>query len=364
MKIKSYIWFVLVLGCFVVVLGLTGIPSAAQRVSKSAPGPSASAAAVDASLKETKKVSRTRQVLSAQESAIALDTSISTTCAETAPKAPRALGHDAQVFSTDRMRSTLNGVWLGKVSGEYDPQLFAKDGFLNVDYYMVVDVNRGEMFVLQEFGPKRPGAAFKARPGAPKWTYVWCAKDNYKSPSPRQIHEFVKVSDNVEDAREIISASTGLKMGGEDKVVLADVWRELVDLKFFDDPSRSIAYAGALFKPLTMGNVSSAAGSLFELMLVGEYRGTGQTAAKFAAGEPIHNTERGLFQGISMDGGDFLVASAGLANEMCCPKDDYVLAKPTHMLFDKVVIGPLVSSDRASATTDSLTDKAKKKTRK
>ena len=190
------------------------------------------------------------------------------------PETARVLAHDRTVFSTERIANTLNGVWLGRVSGEYDKQLFAKDGFLNVDYYMVVDVQRGEMFVLQEFGPNRPGATLRAVPGAPKWSYVWCAKENYKSPSPRQVHEFTKVSNNVEDARELVNGSTGLKLGGGDQVVLSDVWQALVDMKFFDDSSRSLAYAGALFKPMTMASVTSAdGGSLFELMLVGEYRG-------------------------------------------------------------------------------------------
>jgi hypothetical protein len=216
---------------------------------------------------------------------------------------------------------------------------------------MVVDVNRGEVFVFQEFGPKRPGAAFRAKTGAPMWSYVWCARENYKSPSPRQVHQFVKVSDNVEDARELLNNSTGLALA-KDQVVLSDVWRNLVKTKFFDDPKRSIAYAGALFKPITMGNVqsSSVGGSLFELRLVGEYRGLGQTAAKFVPGEPIHNVESGHFLGVSADSGDFLVASVGLGNEMCCPKEDAVMASPftTQMLFDKVVIGPLAPSDSAS----------------
>ncbi len=343
--IKNYIWVVL-------VLGLAGIPLMAQK----APSKSAKLAAVNRTAVETsakaKKVSPRAQVLSAEERETAIDTSISTTCGEEAPKTPRYLGHDAQVFSTERVASTLHGVWLGRVSGEYDKQLFAKDGFLNVDYYMVVDVTRGEAFVLQEFGPNRPGAALRAKPGAPTWSYVWCAKENYKSPSPRQIHEFVKVSDNVEDARELLSGSTGLKMG-DGQVVLSNVWRTLVDMKFFDDPKRSLAYAGAMFKPITMGNrPDSLGGSLFELRMVGEYRGIGQTAAKFQAGEPIHNVEMGKFLGVSMDSGDFLVASIGLGNEEIGPKQDDVMNTfSTQMAFDKVVIGPLGSEKSLTRKT-------------
>ena len=49
---------------------------------------------------------------------------------------------------------------------------------------------------------------------------------------------------------------------------------------------------------------------------------------------------------MSSESGDFLVASAGLGNEMCCPKDDSVMARPSNMLFDKVVIGPLAANDK------------------
>lgn len=312
-KIKNYIWIVL-------VLGFTGIPVAAQKVS---PKPA--------------------QRLSAAEATAALNTSISATCGEQAPAAPRALAHDAQTFSADRIASTLNGVWLGRVSGEYDKQLFAKDGFLNVDYYMIVDVKRGEVFVFQEFGPARPGDRFKAKPGAPTWSYVWCARENYKTPSPRQIHEFTKVSDDVNDALDLINKSTGMEAAAKGEVVLSDAWKRLVESKFFDDPKRSLAYAGALFKPLTMGNVQAASGgSLFELRLVGEYRGSGQTAAKFAPGEPIRNVEQGHFLGVSTGSGDFLAASVGLGNAMMGPKLDFFASVfSTQMTFDKVVIGPL-----------------------
>ena len=146
MKIKNFLWLVL-------VVGFTGTQVLAQKAPSKA------------------------QRLSASESVSALNTSIASTCAESAPKSVRPLAHDAQVYTEDRVASTLNGVWLGKVSGEYDPQLFAKDGFLNVDYYMIVDVNRGEVFVFQEFGANRPATSFNAKAGAPKWSYVWCAKE-------------------------------------------------------------------------------------------------------------------------------------------------------------------------------------------
>ena len=365
MKVKNYFWLVL-------IIGLISIPSVAQRRRPQ----TASGNRVSSSAKAA-------QDLTTAERTAALDTSISTTCAETAPLAPKALSHDANVFAPQRVASTLNGVWIGKVSGEYDKQLFADDGFLNVDYYMVVDINRGEAFVYQEFTDKRSGAAFQPKDGAPKWTYVWCARENYATKSPRQVHEFTKVSDNVQDARDIITNSVGVTFSGGERMVLSNVWKKLVDAKFFDDPNRSLAYAGVLFNPLTMGTVQSAGGgSLLELRMVGEYRGSGQTAAQFEPGIPIHNVEQAHFLGVSGSGlstastsprrgprstvtattesGDYLTASYALGNEMEGPKDDAVVAVfSTQMAFDKVVIGPLSSSTPFPTTASPKTGRTR-----
>lgn len=349
-----YIWVVL-------VVGLIGIPLAAQT----RPAPRA---------QTVKGAPATRaQALTTAARASALDTSIATTCAQTAPTAPRALTHDARVYTPDRVANTLNGVWIGKVSGEYDPQLMARDGYLNVDYYMIVDVRRGESFVYEEVTDRRSGAEYPVRRGAPKWTYVWCAREEYKNKSPRQVHEFTKVSDDVNDARRILNNSLGLRLADTQEVVLSDIWKKLVDAKFFDNPNRSLAYAGVLFKPITMGTVTSSNGdSTFELRLVGEYRGSGQTAAQFDPGNPIRNVEQAHFVGFSMssqevrqlgrkapsaaaeivDGsGEFLTASVGLGNAMVGPKNDALAAVfSTQMSFDKVVIGPLASGVSTAAS--------------
>lgn len=355
MKAKNYIWLVL-------IIGLISIPAAAQRRRSQTP----SGARVSSTAKAA-------QDLTTAERTAALDTSLSTTCAETAPLTPKVLSHDANVFSPQRAANTLNGVWVGRVSGEYDKQLFADDGFLNVDYYMIVDTRRGEAFVYQEFTDKRSAAGFTPKDGAPKWTYVWCARENYQTASPRQIHQFTKVSDNIQDARSIITNSVGVTFSGGEALILSNVWQKLVDTKFFDDPNRSLAYAGVLFKPLTMGTVqSTGGGSLFELRMVGEYRGSGQTAAQFVPGQPIHNVEQAHFLGVSGAGiatatttgprrgprstittteesGDYLTASYALGNEMEGPKDDAVVAVfSIQMAFDKVVIGPLGSTPSIS----------------
>jgi hypothetical protein len=333
MKIKNCFWLVL-------VVGLIGTPSMAQRPT----------------------------TLTATERVSALDTTLATTCSQKAmaTAAPRVLAHNAQVFSPNRVSRTLNGVWIGKVVGDYDPQLLTRDGSLNVDYYMIVDTRRGEAFVYEEFGDKRSGADLKPKAGAPVWSYTWCARENYQSKAPRQVHTFTKVSDNVEDAREVLNNSLGLRLGRGDRVVLSEIWKRLVEEKYFDDPKKSLGYAGALFKPLTMGSVASAAGgSLLELRMVGEYRGIGETAAKFIPGEPIHNVEMAHFLGVSNSrakvpqgallsgatagSGDFLTSAASIGNAMVGPKSDAAVAVfSTQMSFDKVVIGPLAGGGPAN----------------
>ena len=349
-KIKDYIWVVLIIGLF-------GIPAAAQ--------PRPQTARISPVAKATQ--------LTATERASALDTTLATTCSQTATaaaaKAPRVLAHNPQVFSPDRIARTLTGVWIGRVVGEYDPQLLTRDGSLNVDYYMIVDTRRGEAFVYEEFGDKRSGANLKAKPNAQVWSYTWCARENYQSKAPRQVHTFTKVSDNVDDAREVLNNSLGLRLARNDRVVLSEVWKRLVEEKYFDDPKKSLGYAGVLFKPLTIGNVATAAGGgvLAELRMVGEYRGIGETAAKFIPGQPIHNVEEAHFVGLtnsrakmpqgallsatSAGSGDFLSASFELQNAMVGPKSDADVAVfSTQMAFDKVVIGPLAPVPTANAS--------------
>ena len=342
--IKNYVWVFL-------IVGVICIPSAAQTRPTTARA--------------------TGQRMSVSQRAAALNTSLQTTCAAKAPQAAQVLSHDARVFANDRVANTINGVWIGRVAGEFDPSLKAKDGFLNVDYYMIVDVKRGEAFVYEEVTDKRSGGPLRPKRGAPTWSYVWCARENYKNASPRQVHEFVKVSDDVQDARQVLNNSLGTRYTGNQEVVLSQVWDRLVESKFFDDPKRSLAYAGVLFKPLTLGTVESVGGgSLLELRMVGEYRGSGQTAAKFVPGNPIHNVEQGHFLGLSLSApefrqvqklgrltaeteagsGDYLSASYELGNEMMGPKSDAEVAVfSTQMAFDKVVIGPLAPTGTASA---------------
>lgn len=329
MKIKNYILFVL-------ILGLIGIPSAAQKVptrtKKDRP---------TSPQTERKRPGRdkTKKDMSVLQLASILDTNLTRTCDEKAPRvAPSVNAHKDNVFSIERIEKTLTGVWRGRVKGNYEKTLLAKDGFVNVDYYMIVDAKRGEALVFEQFGSTR--AAPQARSNAPTWSYVFCGKENYKPRHPPQVHEFHKVSDNVEDARALLSTSTGLKFAENSDFVLSDIWRQLVDTKYFDNPRRSLAYAGGLFKPFKIGNVPNEGGSLLEMDIRAEYRGSGLTAARFEPGVPMHGVEKGKFLGVETSSGDYLVSSFDAGVVMAKESTQGGLID---MFFDKVVIGPLAA---------------------
>ena len=297
-KIKTYILIVL-------VLGLIAIPSAQ---------------------------SASQQGLSARQLADVVNTNLNA-CRTKTPIVPQ---RTARAFSINRIERTLHGVWRGRVKGNYDTRLLAKDGFLNVDYCMIVDTKRHEALVFEQFGPNRAIARGKA--GAPDWTYVMCGEEKYLPRHPAQVHEFQKVSDNIEDARELLRTSTGLTFDDNRGLELSAIWKRLVDSKYFDTP-RSLAFAGSLFKPFEIEVVSNEErGSLLAMKIQTEYRGGGQTAARFQPGVPMRGFEEGHFIGVTTRSGDYLVSTIGNGVAMRKAVTDGGLI---HMFFDKVVIGPL-----------------------
>src|SRR5262245_17602788 len=118
------------------------------------------------------------------------------TCAQ---KVPVVAQGSAKAFPQDRIERTLNGIWRGRVSGDYDKQYLGPDGFLNVDYYMIVDVKKSEILVLEQLSSKRAAPAPTGAAPA-TWSFLMCGQDRYLPRHPKQIHEFQKVSNNVEDA--------------------------------------------------------------------------------------------------------------------------------------------------------------------
>lgn len=347
--IKNCIWLAL-------VIGFTGIQVSAQRV------PSKRAQRLAAPAQQGLSAAPAQQQgLSESEKAAAVDTSLETTCSQQSPKMSRNLAHNSQVFSVDRIERTMTGIWHGRVSGNYDQQFLTEDGFVNVDYYMIVDAKRGEALVFEQFGDTR--AAPVPRAGAPVWSYVTCGRENYTPRHPAQVHEFFKVSDNIEDAREILKTSTGQTFNGPGELMLADVWKQLVDTKYFDNPDRSLAYAGGFFKPFKFENVPVEGGSVLDMDMQAEYRGSGQTAATFEQGEPMRGFERGRFLGVSTSSanasqgaGDFLVASfslGGLVEIVKIIEEIFLNSVPRMtMTYDKVVIGPLAPPSAGTAALD------------
>src|SRR5688572_2499507 len=75
-----------------------------------------------------------------------------TACASKVPVVPRA---SAREFPPERIAKTLNGIWRGSVRGRFPRNLLARDGFVNVDYYWIVDVKRGESLILEQLSSKR-----------------------------------------------------------------------------------------------------------------------------------------------------------------------------------------------------------------
>jgi len=253
-------------------------------------------------------------------------------CGKRVPIVPK---ESVRMFPQDRISETLNGIWRGKVSGKSDQQFLPADGVPNVDYYMIVDVKRSEVLILHQFSPER--SAPKPVSGAPVWSFLMCGERQYVPPHPPQIHEFQKVSNNLEDARSILESLTGLRVADRD-FVLSATWRKLVEGKYFDD-LRFPHYVGSLFKPFEIGSVVNREGvSLFDMKAKAEYRGGGITVPRFESGVPILGSESAQFVGVTTGSGDFLVSSFGNGAQY---RKEASQGGQIDLLFEKVVIGPL-----------------------
>jgi len=260
-----------------------------------------------------------------------IDTSLQS-CGTKTPIVPR---QDAKVFDPSRISATLNGVWRGRVLGHYPPNLVAPDGYLNVNYFMVVDTQQDEVLILEQLSPKR--SAPQPQPGAPAWSFLTCG-GQYFPPAPPQVHEFQKVSDNVEDARAILKDATGIDFSNAEPLV-SGAWQILVDHGYFN-VLRFPAFAGGLWKPFVTGNIQNDVEfPVLNMECQAEFRGGGITAALFQPGVPIRGAEAAQFVGVTIPGkGDFLVASLGNGLEWLKKAIEGGLI---NAFIDKVVIGPL-----------------------
>jgi hypothetical protein len=237
---------------------------------------------------------------------------------------------NAREFPQGRIAKTLHGMWRGRILGD--------DKDVGVDYFWIIDTKRGEALIIAQRTGEDSMAGLQPAANAPKFTFLMCAHEGYiPSKDTPQIHEFVKVSDNIEDAPRILQKATGLK-SRKARPTLSDLWQELVASGYFNTP-HGVAYAGGFFKPLQIQPVASAIGpALASVKWDGEYMGGGATSLQFKAGVPIKGVEYAQFIGATTKSGDFLVSSPGNGKLW---KVEAIRGAAYDLAFDKVVIGPL-----------------------
>jgi len=237
---------------------------------------------------------------------------------------------NAREFPKDRVAKTLHGMWRGRVLGD--------DKDVGVDYFWIMDTKRSEGLIIAQRTGKETMAGLKAIPKAPKLTYLMCAHEGYvPSKETPQIHEFVKVSNSIEDAPRILQAATGLKVR-KPQATLADLWQGLVAMGYFKGLP-AVAYAGGFFKPLQIERVANEMGpASVSLKWDGEYYGGGSTSLKFTKGVPIKGVEYTQFIGTTTRSGDFLVSSPGNGKLW---KVEAISGAEYDLAFDSVVLGPL-----------------------
>jgi hypothetical protein len=196
-------------------------------------------------------------------------------------------------------------MWRGQVYGDYH-----KD--LRVDYFWIIDIQRNEGLIIAQRTGHESMADLRPVPNAPKITYLMCANEGYlpSSEGGSQIHEFVKVSNSINDAPQILQKATGLELR-KGRPTLSELWQDLVASGYFKSLP-AVAFAGALFKPIQLELVASAIGpDQVSMKWDGEYYGGGATQLKFTPGVPMRGVEYTQFVGTTATSGDFLVSSPG-----------------------------------------------------
>ena len=255
---------------------------------------------------------------------------------------------NAREFPTDRIARTLNGMWRGQVIGSPLDSKYDKGKEGNVDYFWIIDTKRNEGLIIALRNSNNSTAGLKlpvANP--PKLSYLICPHDGYIPNGERgaEIHEFVKVSNSIEDAPRVLARATGVKFG-TGRGTLSDMWKVIVASGYFKSLP-AVAFAGGLFKPMRIENVPSPNGpAQLSLSWDSEYYGGGTTWIKFTPGVPMKGVEYTQFVGTTATAGDFLVASPGngkMAKVEARSGGDYDLA------FDAVSFGPLQGGAVASS---------------
>ena len=268
---------------------------------------------------------------------------------------------NAVEISTDRIARTLQGMWRGEVFGDYN-----KD--LKVDYFWIIDTKRNEGLIIAQRTGHESMAGLRPIENGPKITYLMCAHEGYipSSEGGAQVHEFVKVSDSIEEAPVILKKATGLEFNG--LTTLSEMWQVIVASGYFRSLP-AVAFAGALFKPIRLELVANEIGpSQVSMSWDSEYYGGGATQLKFTPGVPMKGVEYTQFVATTATAGDFLVASAGNGNlskveasseeaceEEACWPEYYDLA------FDSVTLGPLQEAAVVTASEQLSSPRPKSK---
>ena len=254
---------------------------------------------------------------------------------------------NAREFPQDRISRTLHGTWTGRIIGD--------DKDLGVDYFWIMDTVRSEGLIIALRNGKQTLAAPRETATTPKLTFLLCANAGYvPAKDTPMLHEFVKVSDSIDDAPRILQRATGVRVS-KARPTLSDLWQGLLASRYFQSMPAT-AFAGALFKPLRIGRVANVSGPAgHSLSWDSEYRGGGATSIKYTIGVPMTGVEHGEFVGTTTSAGDFLVSSPGngkiwkVEASMVETSDSPISpeSKGTFpvicydLVFDKVVLGPL-----------------------
>lgn len=210
---------------------------------------------------------------------------------------------NAREHSPDRVARTLHGVWVGAVFGD------AND--LSVDYFWVVDTKNNEGLIVALRNGNQSVPMPKVTAKTPKLTFLMCPNEGYiPSKDTPMIHQFIKVSDSIEEAPKILEKATGVKFKNG-RPILSELWQQIVDSGYFNGLP-AVAFAGGIFKPIQIASVANATGPAgVSMQWNSEYRGGGSTGVKYTPGVPLIGVEHAEFVGTTSSSGDYLVSSPG-----------------------------------------------------
>jgi hypothetical protein len=234
-------------------------------------------------------------------------------------------------FPTSRIERTLHGMWRGRVLGD--------DKEVSIDYFWIFDTKRGESLIFAQRTGEQTLGDMKPVENAPKFTFLLGAHEGYiPAQSKPQIHEFVKVSDSIEETPRSLQKTTGMRYREGTRPTLSELWRGLLANRYFEGMP-AMAFAGGFTTPLLIERVPSEIGpAKISLRWDAEYYGGGATGIRYTQGVPIKGVEYGQFVGTTTQSGDFLVASPGNGKPW---KVEALVGGNYDLSFDSVILGPL-----------------------